>query len=432
MPTLGAGGNKHQAGGKLGSRPVNPIIAAMYGAIVALAIAYGLFFFLLRIGIANATSPGVAMDYGSPAFARAGLNLCASQHAQLVGSGKVSGATEAAAKAKAKVVLPLNAWAIIPVAALFVSGYAAGKLRSGAGRYGIIVPALLGAIIYAGVLAALSRLFAAPIESAALPSAGGVEFAPPDFPFHPVPLSVFYTASFWGIAFTYIGSHCAAGEAARREGVGRWWICGKSIIPFAIVLQLLFAIASQAWLISKTGPENPEGPAGRGIVKFQPTIAGIAYGLINGADLQGALMAVGLGKEEKILAADVNLYKGITIYDRGQETTRSLPSVKFIGAGIMAFLALMSGALAIRWGSRDGSLPTALRIGVIHAFYLWMVMSLCSLSFQSTEAASRLFVKLVYEPTMLISFAGVFAAAFVGAYITSRLYVSGRRGFPSI
>jgi hypothetical protein len=411
----------------------------MYGAIVALAIAYGLFFFLLRVGIANITSPGAAMDYGRPAFARAGLNLCASQHAQLLGSGKVSGAVEAA-KAKAKVVLPLNVWAIIPVAALFVSGYAAGKLRSGAGRYGIIIPALLGAIIYAGVLAALSRFFAAPIESAALPSAGGVEFAPPDFPFHPKSSSAFYTAVSWGIIFTYIGSHFAAGEAARREGVNRWWICGKSIIPFAIVLQLLFAIASQAWLISKTGPENPEGPAGRGIVKFQPTIAGIAYGLVNGAGLNAELVSetsFGSG-EKKPFAADVNLYKGVTTYNRGQKTTKSLPNLVYIGAGIIALLALASGALAVRWGSRDGSLPTAFRIGAIHALYLWIIMFLCSLSWQSIitagsiKASSGVSIELIYEPTMLVSFFGVFIMAFIGAYITSRLYASGRRGFPSI
>lgn len=424
----------------MGSKPVNPIVAAMYGAVVALAIAYGLFFFLLRVGIANVSSPGTAMEYGGPAFARAGLNLCAAQHAELVGSGSVSGVAATVAKAKAKVLLPLNVWAIIPVAALFVSGYAAGKLRSGTGRFGVIAPALLGAIIYAGVLAALSRLFAATIASAALPSAGGVEFAPPDFRFYPGAGSAFITAVVFGVIFTYIGSHYAAGEASRRAGVNRWWICGKSIIPFALILQLIFGIASQAWLISKTGPENPEGPAGKGVVAFQPTVAGIAYGLINGATLQAGVVSktnIGSG-EKKPFAANVNLYKGLSTYNQGQKTFKKLPTAVYAGLGIMALLALAAGALAVRWGSRDGALPTAFRIGVIYALYMCLVMFLSSLSWQSImkagpiEASSGVSIKLIYDPTMLASTFGVFIMALIGAFIASRRYVTGRSGFPSI
>ncbi|MCE5324710.1 hypothetical protein LLG46_15550 [bacterium] len=425
------------------SRPVNPIIAALYGAVVALAIGYGLCFFLLRAGVANVTSPGDVMDYGGPAFARAGLNLCAIQHASLKGSGTLGGA-----KVSADVVLPIITWAIIPIAALFVSGYAAGRLRAGSTGFGVIAPAVIGGILYALVLAALSSFFAASIKSGALPSAGGYEFDPPRFPLHPTFKSTLLAAGLFSVIFTYIGSHLSIHKVDRRHHVSRWWVCGKSIIPIMLVLQLLIAIAAQAWLISKTGPENPEGPAGRAIVKFQPTVAGIAYGLINGAMLRAAIVS----GDRSPFAAEINLYKGLRLRTatttsdenelaankKAEEKVIPFGSIAYIGAGLMAIIGLISGALAVRWGSRDGSLPTALRIGIIHAAYLGITMFVCTLAWRSMvragsiKVSSGVFIKLQYEPTMLWSFFGVFITAFIGAYLTNRLYSSGRRGFPPV
>ncbi|MEN6356890.1 MAG: hypothetical protein ABFD83_07370 [Armatimonadota bacterium] len=414
------------------SKPVNPIIAALYGAVVALAIGYGLCFFLLRAGVANVTCPGEVMDYGGPAFARAGLNLCAVQHALLAGGGSLGGA-----KASAQVILPIITWSIIPIAALFVSGYAAGRLRAGSTGFGIIAPAMVGGILYALALAAMSALFAAPIKSAALPSGGGFEFAPPDFPLHPTFKSTLITAGLFGVIFTYIGSHFAAHETDRRRHISRWWVCGKSILPFALVLELIIAIASQAWLISKTGPKNPEGPAGRAIVKYQPTVAGIAYGLINGASLRGEVIS-SLGGEKKPFSANLNLYTGMRTHFQGRDTQKQLGGIAYVGLVLMAIIGLTSGALAVRWGSRDGSLPTAIRIAVIHAAYLALTMFICALAWQSTihagsiKSSSGVSINLQYNPIMLYSIFGMFVMAFIGAYLTNRLYTSGRRGFPSV
>ncbi|MHB9036829.1 MAG: hypothetical protein ACYC64_09185 [Armatimonadota bacterium] len=422
------------------NRPVNPLAAVLYGAVVALAISYGLCFFLIRVGVANVTSPGTALGYGSDAFARAGLNLCAVQHAILVGSGKIGGAMAEHARASAQVVLPLTIWAIIPAAALFVSGYASGRLCAGSSRAGAMTPAILGGIFYAAVLAAVSRWFAAPIEPSALPSAGGFEFAPPEFSLHPGAWSTFVTAGMFGVIFTYIGSHFASGEPGRRLIPSRWWVCGKSIIPLAILIQLAIAVAAQAWLTSKTGPENPEGPAGRGIVSLQPTVAGIGYGLINGATLHAAVESITSfdGGRQRPVAASLNLYEGMRVRYKGEDTIKSFPSLVYAGAVLVAILALASGALAVRWGSRDGSLPTALRIGIIHAAYLGLTIFLCEVAWKSTvssgqfKAASSVFIGLRYGPTMLVSFFGVFVMAFVGAYLTNRRYESGRTGFPPV
>jgi hypothetical protein len=382
----------------------------------------------------------VALDYGADAFARAGLNLCAIQHADLVGSGKMDGAVANHAKESVQVVLPLTVWAIIPAAALFVSGYASGRMRRGSSRLGVIFTAVFGGVFYAAVLAVLSRWFAAPIESSALPSAGGFEFAPPDFSLHPRPWSTFIATGVFGVMFTYIGGHFAADETIRRSIKSRWWVCGKSIIPFAILVQLAIAVVAQGWLISKTGPDNPEGPAGRGIFTFQPAVAGLGYGLINGATLGAAVESrTSFGKgERRPLSASVNLYKGIKSRYHGEDTAKSFPYFIYAGAVLIAVLAYMSGALAVRWGSRDGSLPTALRIGIVHAAYLGFTMLVCNVAWKSTviaggfKATSSVFIGLQYEPTMLVSFFGVFVMAFIGAYVTNTKYVSGRTGFPQV
>jgi hypothetical protein len=375
------------------------------------------------------------MDYGGPAFSRAGLNLCAVQHATLKGVGSLGGV-----KASAQVILPIITWSIIPIAALFVSGYAAGRLRVGSSRFGIIAPAMTGGLLYALALAAMSGLFAAAIKSGALPSGGGFEFAPPDFPVHPAFKSTLIAAGLFALIFTYIGSHFAAQETGRGCVMSRWWVCGKSIIPFALVLELIIAIASQAWLISKTGPENPEGPAGRAIIKFQPTVAGIAYGLINGVSLRGGVESntnIGDG-EEQPFSANLNLYTGMRTHYQGQDKNKHLSGIAYIGLALMAIIGLISGALAVRWGSRDGSLPTAIRIAVIHAAYLGFTMYFCSLAWQSTinagsiKATSGVSINLQYSPAMLYSIFGMFVMAFIGAYLTNRLYTSGRRGFPSV
>lgn len=425
-------GKINQAVVLMDSKPVNPIVAALYGAVVALAIGYGLCFFLLRAGVANVTYPGHVMEYGGPAFARAGLNLCAVQHVMLTGSDKLAGS-----KVSAQVILPIITWAIIPIAALFVAGYAAGRLRSGSSRFGIITPAMLGGLLYALALAALSGYFAAAIKPSSLPSGGGFEFAPPDFPLHPMFKSTLIGAGLFALIFTYIGSHFAAQEAGRRRIISKWWVCGKSILPFALILELIIAVVSQAWLISKTGPENPEGPAGRAIIRFQPTVAGLAYGIINGASLSGDVVS-GFGGDKKPFSADINLYSGMKIHYQGHDKQKRFGSVKYAALAVMAVIGLISGALAVRWGSRDGSLPTAFRIAIIHAAYLAFTMFICSLAWQSTihagpmKSSSGVSISLQYNPALLYSTLGMFIMAFIGSYLTNRLYTSGRRGFPSV
>ncbi|MCE5314658.1 MAG: hypothetical protein ABFD49_10320 [Armatimonadota bacterium] len=417
------------------NKPVNLFIAAIYGTIVALVVGYGLCFLLIGMGIANVTSPGTSLKYGADAFARAGLNLCAIQHALLVGAGGVGGA-----KVSAQVLLPLTVWAFIPAFALFVSGYASGRLRSGASRFGVIFAALLGTVFYAAILAGLSRWFSAPIDSGALPSAGGFEFAPPSFDLHPRPLSTFIAAGLFGVIFAYIGSHFAACRVGRGSVFSRWWVCGKSIVPFAIIIQLMIAVAAQMWLISKTGPRNPEGPAGRGIVELQPSVAGIAYGLINGATLRASVESdMGLGGAEKRpVSASLNLYKGMKIRYRGEDKVKTFPGFVYAGAALIALLALGSGALAVRWGSRDGSLPTAIRIVIVYAAYLWFTMFVCAVAWKSIvttghfSAASSVSIGLHYDTTMLATCFGVFVMAFIGAYLTNRRYVSSRTGFPPV
>lgn len=404
------------------ARPLNPVLAAVYGALVALVVGYALSYLFTRygLGVVGATE---SMNAGPAVFARAGLNLYAAQHVTLVGQGEVRGVVDAGVPVEVSALLtvPITVWAAIPAIALLIAGYLSASARTGTSRWRMIVPAVVGGLIYAAVLAVCSRVVQARIESFVVPDIGGVSANPPDIAFHPSAGSALLFAGAFGVVFTCLGALIAARAGTRDSEPGRWWVAGKVAVVVALAVQVLMMAVAGVWLASQ--PRRADAaPEGRRVVEMMPAIAGIAYAMVHGANLVSSVESHmrPRGAAQRTLYADMSLYSGTKQEQLGRESGREAPlRVAIPVAALTALVMVLAGWLAVRWGSRGGSLPTALRLASVHTLYLAALVAVCRLQLVQGDplAISTIALRLSVGWWLLFSFLGVLVLSMIGAHL---------------
>lgn len=402
----------------------NPIAAATCGAVVSLLLCYALSYFLtcLRLGI---VSDHAAWD-SRRTFMLAGLNVYACQHVPLTGSGIPPGYDQ---HIRAFITLPLTLWAMIPVVALVTGGWVCARCRLDAGRRGMVASALLCGAIYAGVLAGLAGVVSARFESTAIPAVSGFELIPPDIEFRPSIGGALAYGLLFGIVFSYLGALPATRSSSETYVRGKWWACAKAVLIVAVVLQLLICGAALGWFAAQAESEGADGLTQPKAVGILPTVTGVGYALLHGAQLSAR--AVPELMPSQAYSLRFGLYRGIEANDRGKISRKPTSPWIWIAAVIAALAIVATGRLAVKFGSRDGSLPAALRVTLVHSAYLAVTMALCRAGW---GIAGQLLVVIgpEYDSDMLVEVACVFLLALVGAHWANRRYAGRLAGFPSV
>jgi len=407
------------------ARPLNPVLAAVYCAIVALVVGYALSYVLTRFGFGVVSAPGDS-THGPAVFARAGLNLYAAQRVTLVGRGSVPGApgSEAALDVFAHLTVPLTVWAAVPAIALLLAGYLSAATQVGKSRSRMALPAVSGGLLYAWVLTGLSHVVRARIESFVVPDIGGISANPPSIVFHPSAGSTLLLAGAFGLVFTYLGALIAVREGARGSEPGKWWAAAKAAMIAALAVQVLMLSAAGIWLASQ--PRRADDTTdGRRIIEMVPAIAGIAYAMVHGANLTSVVESRlrSDGATRRTFYADMSLYSGTRQEQLGKRSVRGAPlRVAVPAAALTALAVVLAGWLAVRWGSGGGSLPTAVRLALIHTFYLAAPVALCRLQLVQGDplAVSTIALSLGVGWWMVLSFLGVLVFSMIGAHLAGR------------
>lgn len=405
-------------------------IAVTAGAAAALAVGYVAFYILVHFGLgAVASSEGPAFGRGS--FSLAALNLYACQHIDLIGRAREVGMSGVKEDVFSVIRVPLSIWALVPAIALVLGGRATAGLVSGRGRTVALVCALLAGLLYAVILAAASRVIHARIDSFLMPQISGFESNPQDSPFRPATRSTLCFAGLFGLAFSYLGGLLAV---RRKPGTapGRLWACVKAVAAAAIVVQVAtIALVSLAALSSRKAEKPDDAPrnSGLSVVELLPTAAGLSYALIHGAELVGAVQTHvrPVRRTTRVFYATVGLHAGIQRDDVMSRKSRRFPSVAAAGTLLGVLGALLMGRLAVRWGSRDGSLPAAIRVAAVHTLFLVVVCRVCDTLLVRMEETSvqSLAVVLRCGWWLAASFAAVFLLALIGAS-------GAKRGVPEV
>lgn len=415
------------------NRPTNWLLAALYGAVGAIIIAYGFSYLSTHLGFSVINLPEGQAVRGPEVLKLAALNLYAVQHITLVGSGRIVDPL-GAGLVNAQITLPITIWILIPALGLILGGYVAAKLRSGH-RRDMLFPAVIGAILYGIVLVAAAWFVRARVGSFLLPEIEGIGANPPAVIFRPALISTFIYATGFGLVFMYLGSLFAVREEARGRTPGRWHACAKAVVVSALVLQLLIAVTSVIILRRQADTR----PVTVSMTEIMPTVTGIAYGLLYGGTLKAEVSSrLQEGEEPQILMDyRANLYSGIERSGNGEEGSRAMSSIVVIaGLAIASIVAFVSGWLAVRWGSTDGSIPTALRLVVCQATYLGILVSLCNLVLmisnksEAFTAISATVAGLSFSWLMVPAMLCYFFVSLLGAYTAHRRFSASPTGFP--
>lgn len=419
------------------AKPLNPILAGIYGAIVALGCAYALSYVFAHfgLGVLRASEAGQATlaSHNSEVFGRAALNLYAAQHVTLFGRGDIASSVGDAFPVRlfASLTLPITVWTIIPVFALLLAGYVTALSRRNTGRWGMLLPAMSAGLLYALTLAALSGVARAKIGSFVMPEIGGFSANPPPLTFRPEGTSVLAFVCGFGLLFTYLGGLIAVRSNERGSEPGKWWASAKAAVLAALVVQVLMLVTVGVLLASgsRRADDRVEGER---IVEMIPSTVGVAYLMANGATLQADLESRVRSEQptRKTFGARISLYKGIVKEERGKISKKPVPLQATIPVAVLAALGfVLAGWLAVRWGARGGSLPTAGRIAIIHTPYLIVLAVLCSMKLVQSDPLTvttitvRPMVDLLW---IFYSFAAVFVLSMVGAHLANRRVVSFR------
>jgi hypothetical protein len=411
-------------GSRWNGKAANPFAAALYGVVVSLAVGYALSYLFGRAGLGVISGPG-HWD-GKNAFMLAGLSFYASQHISLIGSGMLPGDTT---PIHAAITLPMTVWAAIPTFALMVGGFVAANLRRASGRWGMIGGALGSGIVYTAVLVVCARWVSARFLSTAIPAVQGFELNPPDISFHPAMLSALLYGSIFGVVFSYFGGLLAVRSQRGEEVPGKWWACAKALLIVGLSVQILMAIGLWAWFTMNSRLREDDPSAQPKFAQMLPTAAGMGYVLVHATRLSCA--AVPVSFPSAAYRADLNLYRGATVREGEKNTFKPLGRYVWIAALIGAIAAFLSGRLAVKLGSRDGSLPTAIRIILLHSAYIGVIMLMCSMGW-GIAGQSNVTIAPRFDTTMLFAAGGVFVLALAGAHWANRRYAGRLSGFPSV
>lgn len=411
-------------GSRWNGEAANPFAAALYGVVASLAVGYALSYLFGRAGMGVITGPG-HWD-GKNAFTLAGLSFYASQHISLIGSGILPGDTS---PIHAAITLPITIWAAIPAFALMVGGFVAARVRGPAGRWGMLAGALGSGIIYAAVLVVCARFVSATFVSTAIPAVQGFELNPPDIRFQPSVLSALLYGSLFGLAFSYLGGLIAVRSVRGEEIAGKWWACAKAVVIVGLTIQLLMAIGLWAWFTMNSRLSEDDRSAQPKLAQMLPTAAGMGYVLVHAARLSAA--AVPVNFPSAAYRANLNLYCGATVRSGDKTTSKPLGPYVWIAALIGAIAVFASGRLAVRLGSRDGSLPTATRITILQSAYIGVIMLMCAMGW-GIAGQSSVTVAPRFDTTLFYAAGGVFVLALAGAHWTNRRFAGRLSGFPSV
>ncbi len=410
-------------GSRWNGKAANPISAALCGAIVSLLLGYALSYLFTSLGMGVVS--GQSLWRSSHTFMLAGLNVYASQHVPLLGSGILSGDEQ---QIHALVFLPLTVWAAIPIFSLIFGGWCCARMRINAGKWGMVASAIISGIIYACVMVGLANIFSAKFASTAIPAISGWELSPPQIPFHPSRIGALRYGLLFGIVFSYLGAMIAVHSSVRTRGREEWWACGKSVVIVAIVLQLLMCGVMLGWVTAKTHLSQTDRSAKPKFVQVTPAATGIGYALIHGAKCKAS--ATPIIMPSAAYSVQLELYRGVKTNDGGKISFKPISRYTWIGAILGAIAALMSGTIAVKFGARGGSLPIALRITVVQSIFLAVTMELCRMGW-GIVGQSSVSIGPFYTSAMLIGAACTFVLSLIGAH-----WANGRRssriiGFPS-
>ena len=393
--------------------PASIVPAAIYGALLGLVIACAGCYILTRFGMGLVGGRGDRV-FGPAVFARSGLNLYAVQHVPLVGTGEVTDALGNTTRLTASITLPLTVWAAVPALALALGGYAAARAVSRRGRGAMTVAALGAGLIYAVVLAVGARWVGARLDTFLLPEVGGFSANPPQIVFRPLPWGALCFGGGFGVVFARLGAALAVRELAGRRAPTAWWACAKAVLTTAAVVHLLIAVAVLALAPARPANNSASNPR---IVEMLPTAAGLGYAMLHGATLISSAESriASLNRVDQAFRAEVSVWGGLTKMGSHKPTPAAARLVAVLVGVVTAFAA---GRLAARWGSRDGSVPTALRAALIHTCYILILPLICGIVLKQADAFSSttLRIQAHFGPPVLVSFAGVLAFSMLGAH----------------
>lgn len=398
----------------------SPTTAALYCALVALIGAFLVSYLFGRLGLGVVGAP---YAWDSPrALQIAALNVYAAQHVPLIGNGALP---DEDTPQRATVTFPLTLWAGIPFLSLVLGGYVAGQCRAGTGRWAMVSAAVAGGVIYTAVLVAVAGAVSAKFVYAALPAFSGTEFNPPAIPFQPSVAAVPIACGVFAVVSTYLGAILALRFSPQPSIAGKWWSCAKAVIATGLVVQLLIALAGSVFFASS---EGIDGDTQSRFAQILPAVAGGGYALVHGAGLSYG--AVPTAMPSAGYTGRVQLYKGITVKSAGDTEVKTLGPYVWIAAALAACMAFLSGRLAVRLGSRDGSLPTAARILLLQAAYMSLIMWLCGLGW-GLSGQFKAYAVWRFDAAMLVAGLGVFLLSLLGAHWANSRYVGRLVGYPS-
>lgn len=412
-------------GNRWNGEAANPLAAAFYGAVLALVIAYLFCFVLGRTGFSLLHGPG---GWFSPQYLmRSAVSLYAAQHVPLIGFGTVGGEL-GSMEVHASLTLPLTLCALVPMAALMIGGYAAAKSRGTCPRWAAIVPALFAGLIYTMVLVIAARFVAAGFTSVGLPEVisptMSTQFNPPQVPFRPSISGTFTYCIVFGLIFPYLGALLAVRSSGEPKIAGKWWACTKATIALGLVIQLTVAGAAMVWSYRS---DVISDYTRREFVGILPTVAGIGYSMVYGSKLSLGMESAAV--RSSAYHTDAELYLGVVSMSAGKpEYKPANPNVYFV-ALVAALLVLFSGRLAVRYGSRDGSLPTAVRMTMIQFAFIALQMMFCTMSFSTGGLTA--YMRPAYGGAMLLAGVGIFMLTLLGAHWANTRYVGRLSGFPT-
>lgn len=404
--------------------------AVVFGAVVALVLAYALSYVLAHFGMGVVTASGEA-SRGPSVFARAALNLYAAQHVTLRGTSEADDSgPDGAPGVSAAVTLPLTVWALIPIVALVVGGCVAAVLKGDFGRRGTLLTAAIAGLLYGLCLFGAAFGVRADIDSFLIPQIGGFGANPPQIPFGPDPASALLLGVGFGVVFSCLGGLVAVRLCEWDRQPRGWWAATKAAVAFALAVQLLIAVAAGVWLGSESREEDSEEGSSR-VMEMLPTVSGLAYSMIHGGSIvSGVESRVGWGSAPtRSFHARVSLYQGLDVEQLGRRSQR--PISRSIAAGVAAIVAVCmfgAGWFAVKWGSRGGSLPTAGALAAAHTVYMVAATSVCDLVLVQGDpiSTSAIYIRPVFGVWVVISFLGVFLLAAVGAHLANRAYLRVR------
>lgn len=399
--------------------------AALIGGLSAVFIAYGLSAAGVIGCFANVTAPA-AICPGWAGLLRAAVNLYVMQHVFVSGSMVAD-----SVKYSDSVSLPLTIWVIIPILAIVIGGYCAGIRRRSAGASAAILAGTGAGVVYAIVLTALSSLFKTTIDHSALPSLQGFSFNPNEkMLMGPTILSAAVHTGLFGICFGFSGGMLASGRLSALSQPNKWWACAKPVIVIGTVAHFILMLVYGYWVFWGIQTEQLQDTPRWQVFTLSPAITSLVFSAISGETISGSLTSS--TESSSGFGGTANIYRGTS--DAAEPGgVRPFPlSIAAIAAAGSILASFLMGGLAVRWGSRDGSIHTAARIVIIATVCLLITNLLSGFGWNSAvgDIQMKLAIKPQFARETFFIFAGIFLFSLTGAH-SIRIWYVKRRGFPS-